>query len=231
MAKNDHSFVIKTPWSSSGRGIQMATMRDKINLQWIGGAIKQQGFVIAEQLLNKLFDMSFQFVIGANGEAEYLGHTFFCTDDSGNYKYSSIEAFPIEITNRIDIGILKDGIAQASQLLKNSLENLKLNQHYTGPIGIDAMIYLDSHHEIKLDPCIELNIRYTMGHYTIKMRQKLHPTALGTWKIEFINPTNWKQTLNDHTKQHPVVMRDNKIHKGFVLLNNPEQFAVELLLT
>ena len=43
--------------------------------------------------------------------------------------------------------------------------------HYDGPLGIDMMLYRDEHGEIALNPCVEVNLRMTMGMITAAMSQ------------------------------------------------------------
>ena len=48
--------------------------------------------------------------------------------------------------------------------------------HYDGPVGIDMMLYWDENGRIALNPCVEVNLRMTMGMVTAAMgsRHDLH---------------------------------------------------------
>ena len=48
--------------------------------------------------------------------------------------------------------------------------------HYDGPLGIDMMFYKNENGEIALNPCVEVNLRMTMGMVTAAMgsRHGLH---------------------------------------------------------
>ena len=41
--------------------------------------------------------------------------------------------------------------------------------HYDGPVGIDMMFYWDENGKIALNPCVEVNLRMTMGMVTAAM--------------------------------------------------------------
>jgi hypothetical protein len=41
--------------------------------------------------------------------------------------------------------------------------------HYSGPLGIDMMLYRDDKGEIAINPCVEVNLRMTMGMVTAAM--------------------------------------------------------------
>jgi hypothetical protein len=48
--------------------------------------------------------------------------------------------------------------------------------HYNGYLGIDMMLYWDENGKIALNPCVEVNLRMTMGMVTAAMgsRHGLH---------------------------------------------------------
>ena len=48
----------------------------------------------------------------------------------------------------------------------------KISPLYTGPFGIDMMVVRNNHDEHVLHPCVELNLRRTMGHVALSL-----PTA------------------------------------------------------
>ena len=81
-------LVVKSPWSASGRGIQMlrANEFNQSNRQVISGFLKQQGYVMVEPWLNKVADLSLQFYSKGRGEVAYRGQSSFLTDAAGRYQ-------------------------------------------------------------------------------------------------------------------------------------------------
>ncbi len=103
---NHIPLVLKSPISSSGRGIQIIRKQtlNTSNRQWISGILNQQEYLIAEPFLNKVLDFSFQFKI-SNDEPEYLGYSVFETNSNGQYQSTLIHP-DIEKYGRMNMGIL-----------------------------------------------------------------------------------------------------------------------------
>ena len=47
--------------------------------------------------------------------------------------------------------------------------------HYVGPFGVDMMVLSDRGNGFKIHPCVELNLRRTMGH-----------VALSAWRSDIL---------------------------------------------
>ena len=58
--------------------------------------------------------------------------------------------------------MVEQAIADLTQLLSDQLVG-----RYTGPLGIDMMVV--EHHGVKLHPCVEMNLRRTMGHVALSL--------------------------------------------------------------
>lgn len=44
-----------------------------------------------------------------------------------------------------------------------------LHDVYSGPFGVDMMVYADEAGDLRLNPCVELNLRRTMGHVALDL--------------------------------------------------------------
>ena len=66
--KNCPNTVLKSPVSSSGRGVQMIRNKklSRSDSQWANAVLKQSGYLMAEPLHNKKLDLSFQYKIDAS---------------------------------------------------------------------------------------------------------------------------------------------------------------------
>ncbi len=207
--------LLKTPWSASGRGLfKIRDEKEETETnQWLIAKLRQQKFLLAEPFLNKILDISFHFIIDKDGY-HFLGTTIFKTDNKGRFT-GCYTHYP-EIM-QLDTSLIETAILQARQLLLNALENLKLKDVYYGPVGIDGLFFIHSDGEIYLHPCIEVNLRYTMGLLNINLQKYLHPESKGKWSIVSINNDEWKD-LSDLNK---VVLTDGFIEKGTVALTPP----------
>ena len=162
--------MFKAPWSSSGRGIQ-AVWEHPIHpslLNWCIGIIKRQGAIMAEPLLNKVADLAFEFEINEE-KISFLGIHWFQTNEKGAYDCSFI--------NEIDRFIAPEVLNFVARYQKNLEEVLslvlwqKLKGQYVGKLGVDMLVFRDDN-MLKLHPCIEINLRNTMGMVAATLAEK-----------------------------------------------------------
>lgn len=178
-------ILLKTPWSASGRGLFKIRSREENVLEnnWIKSKFKQQGFLMVEPFLNKIQDLSFHFK-KEDGRVVFLGTTFFKSESDGRFMGCYIGFPKLEVFNDFP---LQEVIEQASNLLHNSLCDLKEIEDFNGYIGVDAMLFFDDQDVVKLHPCIEVNLRYTMGLLNLFLRKRVHPDATGFWNIKAVD--------------------------------------------
>lgn len=156
---NDHAWL-KAPWSSSGRGILRAvdSSPEKIR-QWTHAIIRKQGCVMAEHQENKLLDFASEWMI-ENGKTFFIGLSMFNISGRGKYD-GNILMSPSEMFEFINSK--SDGsLRHILDIQKASLP--KMLKGYNGPLGVDMMVRKDR----TINPCVEINLRYTMGYIAIK---------------------------------------------------------------
>lgn len=146
---------LKAPWSSSGRGVvhSLAMSADAV-VRWGEGIIKRQGSVMAEENRGRLLDFASEWMLH-EGKADYRGLSLFKANCFGRYEgnLSASEDYLLAEISRcreFDEAILE------SQ--RRALEAL-VAPDYRGPVGIDMLIRADG----SVNPCVELNLRHTMG--------------------------------------------------------------------
>lgn len=225
--------VFKTIWSSSGRGILMVDVNSNRPLDevWLKSGLKQQGTLIAEPFLNKVIDLSFHFNLEASGAINYLGHTIFKTDHQGKFKGCYLEAHPEEVFHQSYCELLKEAIEKAPVILQKALQELSINQYYSGPIGIDTIWHQTAPDTFALHPAIEVNQRRTMGYVNLFLRTHFHPNACGYWEIAQFEPGGFDTFCKRNAEQNPIQQKDNKAITGFIPLT-PEtgRFGAWLVL-
>ena len=175
-----YQYVLKAPWSSSGRGLRYVDLQNEgINehLQgWIKNVIRKQGQVMVEPYYNKIRDFGMEFIAHTNGEIEYLGLSVFSTLNGaymGNILTTEEEKEKL-LSRYINAEILVE--------IRNTITfimNGKLRGIYSGPFGIDMMIVNGG----KIHPCVELNLRRTMGHVALDLTRKM--TEKHIMRMEF----------------------------------------------
>jgi len=176
-------LVVKAPWSSSGRGVRF--MDGDMNIYdsgWLRHIISRQGSVMVEPYYNKVKDFGMEFVSDGCGTVSYVGLSLFQTTNgayTGNVLASEEDKIDI-LSHCIPIDLLKS-IQQNICIEMGML----LKGKYTGAFGIDMMVVRrDDGEGFWLHPCVEINLRRTMGHVAISLT-KLTSGLPKLMKIEY----------------------------------------------
>lgn len=163
-------FVLKAPWSSSGRGLRYVDHDFSGHVEgWCRNLIKKQGGVMIEPQYNKVCDFGMEFMAMDNGSVSYLGLSLFSTVH-GAYTGNIIasEAVKRNMMARYVPLELLDFIQEHVISLAGSLFKGK----YVGPFGIDMMVVrVEGREELCIHPCVELNLRRTMGHVALALTE------------------------------------------------------------
>lgn len=159
--------VVKAPWSSSGRGVRylLGDTHRAETLKWASKVIQQQGGVTVEPYYNKVKDFGMEFEV-KDGKVRYCGLSLFDTIKaaySGNLLATEEEKESV-MANYVRIEILRE----IREVIVQKMQPV-LHDTYSGPFGVDMMIYADEKGELQVNPCIELNLRRTMGHVALSL--------------------------------------------------------------
>ena len=155
ISENGGAFL-KAPWSSSGRGVILShRMKGRKLEEWIGGCITRQGSVMAERIHAKTGDFATEWMI-AGGKTDFLGLSMFCTSPEGRYLGNEKRSLH-DISERLKqlSPQWSDRVIEAQRV---ALEQI-IAPGYEGPVGIDML----TTEEGGLVPCVEINLRLTMG--------------------------------------------------------------------
>ncbi|MCI6617973.1 MAG: hypothetical protein MSD82_03875 [Prevotella sp.] len=176
--------LCKSPWSSTGRGLRLLDDAGwpPQTEGWIARVIGQQGGVMLEPYYDKLQDFAMEFRATAAGVV-YEGLSVFSTAH-GAYEGSLLAS------EKEKASLLSDSLP--SSLLDRirrrmaDLLNGRLPKSYRGPLGIDMMIVADrkDRRSVRVHPCVELNLRMTMGHAALAMH-RLMPEFRGHMRIAY----------------------------------------------
>ncbi|GET24621.1 hypothetical protein [Prolixibacter sp. NT017] len=227
--------VVKSPWSASGRGIQMLRENEfnQSNHQVISGFLKQQGFVMVEPRLDKVADLSLQFYSEGKGEVAYRGQTSFLTDASGRYHGNYIREKPPGLSIE-EISFLSTYLPVVRHLLQEALSESDFSRQYHGWLGVDLLFYRDAENSLRLHPCLEINCRYNMGALTLKLRQLISPESAGRWEINFGKPGKFNRDMTEQMSRFPAKIINGKIVEGILPMASPSdnaQFSAWLKVT
>jgi hypothetical protein len=229
-------MVLKAPWSSSGRGIQVLRYGElnQSVTQWISGNLKSQGYIMAEPLLNKMHDFATQFEIREDGSIKFLGHTHFSTNSNGQYHCNYLGGLPLDADPAIREFLTEDRLQQLVAHLKTALENSPIAKNYQGFLGIDHLLIREMDGNLRIHPCLEINLRYNMGTLALILEQHMVPESRGSFHIFFQPGKSFAEFSSEMEKKHPLSMEDGKLKKGYLPLVDPgkdKAFGAYLLIS
>lgn len=165
--------VVKAPWSSSGRGVRFVSagqFRDKESEfasfdRWVANIIAHQGGVTVEPYYNKVKDFGMEFEM-CEGKVVYRGLSLFQTVKNaytGNLLASEDEK--LQLMERY---VSRTQMVDIREEMARTIEPY-LKDVYQGPFGIDMMLCADESDRLFINPCVELNLRRTMGHVALSL--------------------------------------------------------------
>lgn len=184
------SVVLKAPWSSSGRGLRFVAKSldgkqegwqrhsfDANQEGWLRNLLSKQGSVMVEPLYNKVKDFAMEFSCNGDGRVSYEGLSLFHTQN-GAYTGNILatESAKCEALSRY----LPTALLQHVQTTICNRLSCVLKGHYAGPFGVDMMVVSHPRTDgFLLHPCVEINLRRTMGHVALALTRMVNPTNDG----------------------------------------------------
>ncbi len=181
--------VIKAAVASSGReqihchgGILRADQQ-----RWLQNMLAEQGQVVVEPWLDKVMDLSLHFDVDANGAVNVLGWTRFFTDQRGQYRGAVVG----NMANGLDAEVARflygggrdpRRLPRLGEELAAFLAGPLAKVGYTGPVGVDALVYRDGE-ALRLKPVVEINPRFTMGRVAFKLRPRVNSARTALWLV------------------------------------------------
>ncbi len=160
-------MVLKAPWSSSGRGVRFIHQTEEWQRQerWAQNIIGTQGSIMAEPYYQKVMDLAMEFHKDDQGQIRYDGLSVFDTSH-GAYTGNMLAPESVKremISHQIPLSLL-DSIRE--KIMATLAETLT---SFCGPFGVDMMIVEGG----LLHPCVEVNLRRTMGHVALALSKQL----------------------------------------------------------
>lgn len=209
----------KAPWSSSGKGIYRALDVDGLDFtRWCSGIIKRQGSIMCERPLDAVQDFAMEFKC-AEGKTEFVGYSIFNNDTHSSFSgglIASTESLHRSIVNTLGDERLLNDVRDAALSIVNDL----IAPHYSGYLGIDMMIYRGDAGDLCLNPCIELNLRTTMGVVSSILGNRfLHEGVSGTFYVDFSKNVVAESYRRALETEYPLMLAaDGKIKSGVQFL-------------
>lgn len=105
---------------------------------------------------------------------------------------------------------------------------------YRGYLGIDMMIYSDFAGKYRVQPCLEINLRYNMGIVALMLsRRYLDEHAEGEFTVRYYAKAGEAWQEHRRLQQlYPAVYKNNRILSGYLNLtpvNEATHFVASLI--
>ena len=200
----EHRVILKAEFGMSGR--ERFVLRGDEALTpsvhgWINRRVEQSGAVYLEPWLDRVAEFSTHWEIthsetvpdkisgtaqavrstapdapdsspASSENVRFVGLTQLLNTPHGQYTGSRVGASAIELPDD-ELDRLLAKIRTAAGQAAASVAQLG----YTGPVGIDAMIYRDAEGALQTRPVQDINARWSMGRVVLSLQQRLKPTG------------------------------------------------------
>ena len=197
--------VLKAPWSSSGRGLRFADGSLQPPLSgWCRRIITKQGGIVVEPYYEKVYDFAAEMSVSPAGEVHYTGLSHFLTSDKHTYLGNTVtsqENMRHALFHNFDERVFTLAVSHLERVLAQ-----KIAGRYTGPLGVDMMLCRQNE-ELFLHPCVEINMRNTMGWLALLLERLIAPGTQAVFKIRYDTDT---EALRLFLKQIAAPIFDSK---------------------
>lgn len=162
---------LKYPWSGSGRGVFPVEASGGSLHSLAEASVRRQGSVIIEPKYKVLTDFAMLFKC-ENDKAKFHGLSIFRTQPGGAYSGNMIapQSYIAE-----QIGLSSEELTRLEADISKAL-TLCVAPFYNGPVGVDMMIAERNNRRV-LVPCVEVNLRYTMGFVAQAIASVTNPST------------------------------------------------------
>jgi hypothetical protein len=219
LSQNTGEVVLKTPYSSSGRGLLWLTdgRLSESDRNVIKGMLRTQNVVSLEHKLKKDVDFAIEFYSDGKGNVYEKGASLFLTTVKGAYKCNLLMT-----QDSVWGELAKFGADKVLDRVRETMPGVLrdvFGSKYTGYLGVDMIIHkVDG--GLAFHPCVEINLRRTMGMVAINLVEKyIGKHAMAIFDISYeLNPGKAYERHQLMKKTYPPVFLKGKLQKGYFSL-------------
>lgn len=230
----DSALLAKLPSSSSGRGLiwlSSSPTDDEIDL--LTKALRRAGSFSVEPVLDVRQDWAAEFYSDGKGELYFVGWSRFDTNRWGAYlgnRLATQTDLVAELTQTVGAQAHEEAIASVKDYLRERFASL-----YTGYIGVDMAVYAERD-SLFLHPCIEINVRYTMGVAAILLYDLwIEKGRRGVFEVKSFRTEGEAHEWDSMMQcSHPPLIMDGRLRAGYLPLtitDRSSRFLAYLLIT
>lgn len=168
----ERAWVLKANFSMSARE-RMQGHGNQLSQQirgWAEKRFSQGQTLFLEPWVKRIKEAGLQFEIPKQSDPQFIGLARLLSDARGQYRGSRItldQQIQEEWQSAIEVG---HRVAKRAQ-----------QSGYFGPLGIDAMCYLDGNGKRQCRPIQDVNARFTMGRLALGFLRFLEPNQTASW--------------------------------------------------
>lgn len=228
-----YNVVIKAILGSSGQNqIQLKGdgQLDDHQKSWLRRLLKEQGQVIVEPWLDRVFDFSVQMRVNPDGTSKLLGHARFICDDTGKYRGAWLGGFETHLKKEEVIFVRKNNLLnEITQRIRQTVASALHKKGYSGTAGVDCFVYRDQNGQLKIKPIVEVNVRNNMGEITVNFSKHMVSRRVGIWQIvgsyelKNFGVNNFLELEKQLKEKYPLRMRESLIDSGVVFTTDPSR--------
>lgn len=204
--------LIKAAHACAGRGHQRVRVGEPIPERWLASTLEKHHGVVVEPWLDRVHDFSVLYEIKPAG-VSMVGMTHMENDAAGRFLGSLVHPkWASGLDPEVSEFLFRE--ENISDFYRNVIPCAlqKLLPDYTGPVGVDAMVFKKPDGSLGLRRIIELNVRTTMGRVALELHKKTSPERPGQFRI---------LRKKDFTKNELSTLYSQDSHNGTTLINNP----------
>lgn len=234
-------IVVKAPFGTAANGMR-CVMEDETLSQsarvWIEDTIRQQGSIIVEPWLERVFDYSIQCEAQPN-EIKPITYTRLLNNARGQFRGIYLHRFDKNAPQEIIRFLMtpSKGRPRLYDYVENtllpSLRGTLSHAKFHGPLSIDAFVYRSPEGALKLKPIVELNPRVTMGRVAFEVGRRMSIASFGLFEIislsrlKRFNVSSFSEYVDRLSNETPR-MEGDRIVSGSIPLGDP-RFAKRFL--
>ena len=186
-----------------------------------------------EPVLDVRQDWAAEFYSNGKGELYFVGWSRFDTNRWGAYlgnRLATQTDLVAELTQTVGAQAHEEAIASVKDYLRERFASL-----YTGYIGVDMAVYAERD-SLFLHPCIEINVRYTMGVAAILLYDLwIEKGRRGVFEVKSFRTEGEAHEWDSMMQcSHPPLIMDGRLRAGYLPLtitDRSSRFLAYLLIT
>ncbi len=189
--KGYRNIVCKASFGTAANANRCVMEKDTLDgrlRDWAENVLQEQGELIVEPWLDRVFDFSVQMEF-RDGVLRCLGYTRLLNNARGQFRGIVTDGFCSGLPSEHVKFIMRrtDGRPRVYHWYEQTLAPLlqqKLSEAgFQGPLGVDAFIFRDAQGQLRLKPVVEINPRYTMGRVALELGRNNAATSVGLFEI------------------------------------------------